>query len=224
MYKHFFKRLFDFLISLFGLIILSPLFLIIAIIGIFVMKGNPFFVQERPGKNEKIFKLIKFKSMTDAKDNNGQLLPDGERYTKFGLFLRKSSLDEIPELINILKGDMSLVGPRPLLVSYLDLYTEEEKHRHDIRPGLTGLAQVNGRNFLTWEEVFAFDLEYIKNVSFFYDIKILIMTAKLIIKHNDVEDRSKIHEEDGKLIYEDSNGGRRVHAPLDVERKHKNEK
>ena len=224
MYKDFFKRLIDFILSLFAFLVLSPIFIIIAIINSFVVNGNPFFIQERPGKNEKIFKLIKFKSMKDSKDKDGNLLPDGDRYTKFGFILRKTSLDEIPELINIIKGDMAIVGPRPLLVSYLDLYTDEEKHRHDVRPGLTGLAQVNGRNFLTWEEVFAYDLEYIKNITLMNDIKIIFRTVKEVLSHEDVEDRSKVVNKDGQLIIEGSSGERRVHAPLDVERKHKNDK
>lgn len=223
MYKIFFKRVFDFLISLIALVLLSPVFVILTILGRIIMKGNPFFTQERPGKNEKVFKLIKFRSMTEEKDDNGEYLPDEKRLTKYGMFLRKSSLDELPELINILKGDMSIVGPRPLLVSYLDLYTEEEKHRHDVRPGLTGLAQMHGRNFLTWEEVFAYDLEYIRNITFVNDLKIILGTIKVLLNHKDVEDRSKVYKKDGVLVYDDGNTIRRVHAPLDVERKHKNE-
>lgn len=224
MYKIFFKRVFDFIISLVSLILLSPVFLVLTILGRIIMKGNPFFTQERPGKNEKIFKLIKFRSMTEQKDEQGNYLPDEKRLTKYGMFLRKSSLDELPELINILKGDMSLIGPRPLLVSYLDLYTEEEKHRHDVRPGLTGLAQMHGRNFITWEEVFAYDLEYIKNITLLNDIKIIFGTIKVLFDHKDVEDRSKVYKKDGVLVYDDGQTIRRVHAPLDVERKHKNEK
>lgn len=224
MYKYFFKRVFDFLIALTSLILLSPIFLLLTILGRIIMKGNPFFSQERPGKDEKIFKLIKFRSMTEQRDENGNYLPDEKRLTKYGMFLRKSSLDELPELINILKGDMSLVGPRPLLVSYLDLYTEEEKHRHDVRPGLTGLAQMHGRNFLTWEEVFAYDLDYIKNITLINDVRIILGTIRVLLNHKDVEDRSKVYKKDGVLVYDDGNTIRRVHAPLDVERKHKNEK
>ena len=224
MYRNFFKRFFDFILSLLGLIILSPVFVILTVLGFFIMKGNPFFTQERPGKDERIFKLIKFRSMSELKDENGNYLPDEKRLTKYGMFLRKTSLDELPELINILKGDMSIVGPRPLLVSYLELYTEQEKHRHDVRPGLTGLAQIHGRNFLTWEEVFAYDLEYIKNITLKKDIEIIIGTIKEILNHGDVEDRSKVYEEDGVLYYDDGKNQRRVHAPLDVERKPKNDK
>lgn len=224
MYKNFFKRVFDFILSLCALIVLSPLLIVFTIIGSIVMKGNPFFTQERPGKNEKIFKLIKFRSMSEEKDKDGNYLPDEKRLTQYGLFLRKTSLDELPELINILKGDMALVGPRPLLVSYLDLYTPVERHRHDVRPGLTGLAQMHGRNFLTWEEVFVYDLEYIKNISLINDLKILFGTVKVVLEHKDVEDRSKVYKKDGVLIYNDGNSERRVHAPLDVERSCSNEK
>ena len=158
MYKKIIKRFLDILISLFGLIILSPVFLIVAIL-VRIKLGSPvFFKQERPGKDEKIFKLYKFRSMSDKKDENGKLLPDKERLTRFGKILRSTSLDELPELFNILKGDMSLIGPRPLAVSYLPYYNEKEKHRHDVRPGLTGLAQINGRNALNWEERFAYDI------------------------------------------------------------------
>lgn len=188
------------------------------------MKGNPFFGQKRPGLNEKVFKLIKFRSMTEAKDSNGNLLPDGDRYTKYGLFLRKTSLDELPELFNILKGDMSIIGPRPLLVQYLELYTNEEKHRHDVRPGLTGLAQANGRNFLTWEQVFAYDLEYIQNITFINDIKIIIKTVKEVLSHKNVEDRSNMIEKDNCLYVKDGDTLRRIHAPLDEERIYRNNK
>ena len=203
---------------------LSPLFFILIIFGFAIMRGNPFFCQERPGLNEKVFKLIKFRSMTEAKDSNGNLLPDGDRYTKYGLFLRKTSLDELPELLNILKGDMSIIGPRPLLVQYLELYTKEEKHRHDVKPGLTGLAQANGRNFLTWEQVFAYDLEYVQNITFINDIKIIFKTINEVISHNNVEDRSDMIEKDNCLYIKDGDSLRRIHAPLDEERKYKNNK
>lgn len=150
------------------------------------MKGNPFFTQERPGKDEKIFKLIKFRTMTNAKDKDGNLLSDADRLTRYGKFLRNTSLDELPELFNILKGDMSVIGPRPLLVQYLPYYTDKEKHRHDVRPGLTGLAQVNGRNSLDWEHRFECDVEYVENLSFFSDVKILLKTIQKVIQRSDV--------------------------------------
>lgn len=187
MYAKFFKRTIDFCLSLFALIVLSPILLILIILGAIKMKGNPFFTQLRPGKDEKIFKLIKFRTMTNEKDESGKLLPDEIRLTKYGKFLRSTSLDELPELLNILKGDMSIVGPRPLLVEYLPYYTEEEKHRHDVRPGLTGLAQVNGRNNLSWEERFNYDLNYISNLNFLNDIKIIIATIKKVVCRNDIQ-------------------------------------
>ena len=146
------------------------------------MKGNPFFTQKRPGLNEKVFKLIKFRTMSNAKDEFGNLLPDELRINKYGKFLRSTSLDELPELFNILKGDMSIIGPRPLLVSYLNYYTETERHRHDVRPGLTGLAQVNGRSFITWEEIFQYDLQYVSELTFGLDIKILFKTVMTVLK------------------------------------------
>ncbi len=185
MYKYV-KRFFDIFSSLLALIVLSPLMLVLIIIGTIVMKGNPFFTQERPGKNEKIFKLIKFRTMTNAKDKEGNLLPDAERLTKYGEFLRNTSLDELPELVNILKGDMSVIGPRPLLVQYLPYYTETEKHRHDVRPGLSGLAQVNGRNNVTWDEKFVWDVKYVESMSLILDIKILFKTIKNVIVRSDV--------------------------------------
>lgn len=179
-YARYIKRIMDFFLSFCALVVLSPVLLILTAIGAIVMKGNPFFVQERPGKNEKIFKLIKFRTMTCEKDKNGNLLPDDKRLTMYGNLLRKCSLDELLELINILKGDMSIVGPRPLLVKYLPLYTEKQRHRHDVRPGLTGLAQVNGRNSLSWEDRFEMDLKYVKNISFLGDIKIITYTLKKV--------------------------------------------
>ena len=186
MYKNCIKRILDFFISLIGLIVLSPLFIILIILGFIFMSGNPFFVQERPGKNEKIFKLIKFRSMSNKKDKSGNLLPDEVRLNRYGRLLRKSSLDEIPELINILKGDMALVGPRPLLVRYLDRYSEEQRHRHDVRPGLTGYAQAHGRNALTWEERFKMDVWYTQHVTFATDMKILIDTVKAVASHEGI--------------------------------------
>lgn len=185
MYQLFFKRFFDFTIAAVGLFILSPIIIILIIILSITCKGNPFFVQERPGKNEKIFKLIKFKSMTDEKDENGVLLPYHLRITKIGLFIRNFSLDEIPQLINVLKGDMSLIGPRPLLVSYLHLYNDFQKQRHNVRPGISGWAQVNGRNSITWEKKFNLDVWYVNNVSFKTDFKILMLTIKKVfLKEN----------------------------------------
>ena len=185
MYKYI-KRFFDIFSSFLALVVLSPILLILILVGAFVMKGNPFFTQQRPGKNEKIFKLIKFRTMTNAKDKDGNLLPDADRLTKYGEFLRNTSLDELPELINILKGDMSVIGPRPLLVQYLPYYTEVERHRHDVRPGLSGLAQVNGRNNVTWEEKFAWDVKYVENMNLILDIKILCKTVFNVLKRDDV--------------------------------------
>ena len=186
MYKNFFKRLFDFVLSLMALIVLSPLFLILIILGWINMKGNPFFTQERPGKDEKIFKLIKFRSMSEEKDKDGNYLPDDVRLNAYGKKLRSTSLDELPELINILKGDMAIVGPRPLLVQYLPLYSEEQHHRHDVRPGLTGLAQVNGRNLISFTEKFKYDLEYVKNITLLGDIKIILKTVKNVLSHEGI--------------------------------------
>lgn len=186
MYAKFFKRPCDFLLSFFALLILSPVILVLVIITAIVMKGNPFFTQLRPGKNEKIFRLIKFRSMTCQKDKNGKLLPDSERLTKYGKLLRATSLDELPELLNILKGDMSFVGPRPLVVQYLPYYNDRERHRHDVRPGLSGLAQINGRNCLQWEDRFEFDLQYVSNITFLGDIKIIFKSFLQIFKKQNV--------------------------------------
>lgn len=180
------KRILDIISSLLAIIILSPLLGILTVIGAFEMKGNPFFTQERPGKDEKIFKLVKFRTMTNAKDKDGNLLPDADRLTRYGKFLRNTSLDELPELFNILKGDMSVIGPRPLLVQYLPYYTQEERHRHDVRPGLTGWAQVNGRNNITWEEKFAWDVKYVNEMNLILDIKILFQTVFNVLKRDDV--------------------------------------
>lgn len=184
MYGKVVKRLIDVIISGLSLIILSPVLLVLCIL-VRVKLGSPvLFTQERPGKDEKIFKLYKFRSMTDARDEKGELLPDEVRLTKFGKLLRSTSLDELPELFNILKGDMSLIGPRPLLVRYLPYYTEEERHRHDVRPGLTGLAQVNGRNALGWEDRFSYDLQYVNKLSLGMDIKVLGMTVGKVLKRS----------------------------------------
>ena len=177
-YEKYFKRLLDIVCSLAAIIVFSWLYIILIILGAIFMRGNPFFTQERPGKDEKIFKLIKFRSMDNRKDKNGNLLPDEVRLNKYGQFLRKTSLDELPAAFNILKGDMSIIGPRPLLVSYLPWYTEEEKQRHDVRPGLSGLAQVNGRNSVTWEEKFSWDLKYVDRITFLGDVKIILDTVK----------------------------------------------
>lgn len=186
MYKYFFKRIFDFILSLCALIILSPLLIIFIIIGAIVMRGNPFFTQERPGKDEKIFKLIKFRSMSNLKDKDGNLLPDEERITSYGEFIRKTSIDELPELFNIVKGDMAIVGPRPLLVKYLPYYTERERIRHTVRPGLTGLAQIRGRNNLNWDPRLASDVEYVENLSLMNDIRIVLATVIKVFKKEDV--------------------------------------
>ena len=186
MYAKYIKRILDLILSLMALIVLMPLMIIIGILVRINLGGPIIFKQKRPGKNEKIFTLYKFRTMTDKRDIDGNLLPDEYRLTKFGKFLRSTSLDELPELINIIKGDMAIVGPRPLLVEYLPYYTEEEKHRHDVRPGLTGLAQVNGRNAISWEEKLKYDTEYIKKISFYSDLKIIFKTIKKTIKREDI--------------------------------------
>ena len=186
MYAKYFKRGLDFILSLCALIVLSPVLLILIILGTVFMGGNPFFTQERPGKAEKIFKLIKFRTMSDKKDKDGNLLPDELRLNKYGKFLRASSLDELPELINILKGDMAIIGPRPLLVRYLARYNEEQHHRHDVRPGLTGYAQAHGRNAVSWEDKFAMDVWYTTHITFVGDIKIIIDTIKSVLKHEGI--------------------------------------
>lgn len=186
MYKNYIKRFLDFTLSLLALIFLSPVMLIIAIL-VRIKLGTPvIFKQQRPGKNEKIFTLYKFRTMTDKKDENGNLLPDSERLTKFGKLLRSTSLDELPELVNIIKGDMAIVGPRPLLVGYLPLYNEKQKHRHDVRPGLTGLAQVNGRNSISWEEKFKDDLKYVNKITFMGDTKIILKTVGKVFKREGI--------------------------------------
>lgn len=179
-YRKYIKRPMDFILSLIAIIVLAPVFLIVALL-VRIKLGSPIlFKQQRPGLNEKIFTMYKFRTMTDKKDENGNLLPDSVRLTKFGQFLRSTSLDELPELINIIKGDMSLVGPRPLLVQYLSLYDENQKRRHEVRPGLTGLAQISGRNAISWEEKFNKDIEYVENVYFKYDLKIILLTVKKV--------------------------------------------
>jgi lipopolysaccharide/colanic/teichoic acid biosynthesis glycosyltransferase len=180
MYNIFLKRALDFFISLFGLIVICPVLLLVTTSLFLANKGKPFFLQIRPGLNEKLFKIIKFKTMTDAKGVDGNLLPDSERLTKIGDFVRKTSLDEIPQLLNVLKGDMSLIGPRPLLPEYLALYTKEQSRRHYVKPGITGWAQVNGRNAISWEDKFKFDVQYVNNRSLMFDLKILFLTIKKI--------------------------------------------
>ena len=193
MYAKYIKRVLDLILSLMALIILMPLMIIITIL-VRIKLGSPvIFKQERPGKNEKIFTLYKFRTMTDKKDENGNLLPDSERLTKFGKILRSTSLDELPELFNILKGDMAIVGPRPLVVQYLPYYTDEERHRHDVRPGLTGLAQVSGRNLLKWEEKLRKDVEYVERYNFLYDLKIILKTIKNVLLKKDVISSEEIN-------------------------------
>ena len=196
MYKHFFKRLIDFILSLIALIVLSPILLIVAIL-VRTKLGSPvIFKQERPGLNEKIFTLYKFRTMTDAKDEQGNLLPDEIRLTKFGKLLRSTSLDELPELFNILKGDMAIVGPRPLLVRYLQLYNEHQKHRHDVRPGFTGWAQCNGRNPISWEQKFDLDVYYTKHVSLLLDIKIILKTVKVVLFREGISSETSVTMEE----------------------------
>ena len=186
MYRSFFKRFIDFWLSLLAIIILSPLLVLLTILGAIIMKGNPFFTQLRPGKDEKIFRLIKFRTMTCETDADGNPLPDEKRLVPFGRFLRSTSLDELPELFNILKGDLALVGPRPLLTKYLPLYSEEQHHRHDVRPGLTGYAQAHGRNALSWEEKFKMDVWYTRHMSFRIDLSIIFRTIMIVLRHDGI--------------------------------------
>lgn len=181
-YKIFFKRIIDFILAFFGLLVLSPIFIAVTIGLYFANNGKPFFFQLRPGLNEKIFKIIKFKTMNDKKDIDGNLLPDAERLTVIGSFVRKTSLDELPQLINVLKGDMSIVGPRPLLPQYLSLYNEKQKRRHEVRPGITGWAQVNGRNAISWTRKFELDVWYVDHLSFTTDLEVFMMTFKKVFK------------------------------------------
>ena len=198
MYAKYIKRIIDILLSLLAIIILSPVLLIVAIL-VRIKLGSPvLFSQQRPGKDEKIFKMYKFRSMTDAKDENGELLPDEIRLTSFGQKLRSTSLDELPELFNILNGDMSIIGPRPLLVRYLPLYNEEQKKRHNVRPGLTGLAQVNGRNAIGWSEKFAYDVQYVKKVTFLGDLKILLATVASVFKKTGISSETSSTMEEFK--------------------------
>jgi lipopolysaccharide/colanic/teichoic acid biosynthesis glycosyltransferase len=185
-YEKYFKRPIDLFCGLAAVIVFCWLYVILIILGAIFMRGNPFFTQERPGKNEKIFKLIKFRTMDNRKDKNGKLLPDDVRLNKYGKILRKTSLDELPEAFNIIKGDMSVVGPRPLLVEYLPRYDEEQKHRHDVRPGLSGLAQINGRNAISWEEKFKYDIDYVNHITFLGDVKIVFMTVVNVFKREGI--------------------------------------
>lgn len=205
-YEKYFKRPLDFILGVLTIIVFSWLYIILVVLGIFFMRGNPFFLQERPGKNEKIFKLVKFRTMDNRKDKNGVLLPDEIRLNRYGKFLRSTSLDELPEIFNIIKGDMSIIGPRPLLVRYLPYYSTEEHHRHDVRPGLTGYAQVHGRNYVSWEEKFKMDIKYVNTISFKGDFKIITDTIKTVLKRENIETASSIVH-DGVL-----------YQPLDVER------
>lgn len=197
-YKFFVKRCLDFVLSLMALILLSPVLLVVAVL-VRVKLGTPIiFKQERPGRNEKIFRMYKFRTMTDQKDSEGRLLPDEIRLTPFGKKLRSTSLDELPELFNILKGDMSIVGPRPLLVKYLPLYNERQRHRHDVRPGFTGLAQVNGRNSISWEEKFEWDVKYVEGLSFGLDVKIIFQTVKTVLKREGISSGTSVTMEEFK--------------------------
>ncbi len=195
-YKPFFKRFWDIVLSGLAIIVLSPILLILSLLGLIIMKGNPFFTQKRPGKNEKIFRLIKFRSMNNKRDENGELLADDQRLSKYGKFLRATSLDELPELINIFIGNMSIVGPRPLLVKYLPYYSERQHHRHDVRPGLTGYAQAHGRNGVDWDAKFEMDLKYIEHISLFGDTKIIIDTVFSVLKREGIS-------QDGQATMED---------------------
>lgn len=182
MYKHFLKPLSDILIALIAIIVASPIILFTTVLLFILNNGSPFFIQKRPGKNNRIFSIIKFKTMNDKRDENGELLPDHIRLTSFGKFVRKTSIDELPQLFNVLKGDISLIGPRPLLVEYLPLYNKEQAKRHNVKPGITGWAQINGRNAISWEEKFKFDVYYVENLSLWLDIKILFLTVYKVFK------------------------------------------
>jgi len=186
LYKTIVKRILDVTLSFIGLVLLSPILLLVTIVLIFTNKGKPFFFQIRPGLNEKLFKIIKFKTMTDAKDTKGNLKSDVERLTKIGSFIRKTSLDELPQLLNVLKGDMSLIGPRPLLPEYLSLYNQEQKKRHQVRPGITGWAQINGRNAISWQQKLAYDVWYVTNISFKLDIQIILKTIRKVLKSDGI--------------------------------------
>lgn len=218
-YEKYFKRALDFFLGSVALIVLCPLMLVTALLVKMKLGSPVLFVQERPGRDEKIFKLKKFRSMADRRDAAGKLFPDELRLTAFGKILRSTSMDELPEFFNVLKGDMSIVGPRPLMTKYLSYYTEEEHHRHDIRPGLTGLAQVNGRSFLTWEKIFELDVEYTKQITFFGDFKIIRQTIRKVIEKRNVADATGSYtDEQGKLHMISKGKDVIVHRPLDIER------
>jgi len=195
MYKILIKNIIDFIVALLAFVLLLPVFIIVTILLIIVNRGNPFFLQERPGKNERIFKVIKFKTMNDFKDEKGKLLPDKDRLTKVGLFVRKTSLDEIPQLLNVIIGDMSLIGPRPLLVEYLPLYNETQKQRHNVKPGITGWAQINGRNAISWEQKFKLDVFYVNNISFLLDLKIIFLTIKKVVISENISSDTSVSME-----------------------------
>jgi len=195
LYQNYIKRIIDIIVSIVVLIIVFPILLGVIVLLIITNNGHPFFFQIRPGKNERLFKIVKFKTMNEAKDNNGVLLPDAERMTKVGNFIRKTSLDELPQLLNVIKGEMSLIGPRPLLPEYLPLYTNEQKKRHNVRPGITGWAQVNGRNAISWEEKFKFDVYYADNISVLLDLKILFLTIKKVMKREGVSAKGSVSME-----------------------------
>lgn len=195
MYKIAFKSIIDFFVSFVILVITAPILIIVTLFLLFANQGKPFFYQLRPGKNDKIFKIIKFKTMNDKKDTDGKLLSDAERLTKIGNFVRKTSLDELPQLINVLKGEMSLIGPRPLLPEYLPLYNETQKKRHEVRPGITGWAQVNGRNAISWSQKFEFDVWYVNHASFLLDCKILFLTIKKVFKREGINSENSVSAE-----------------------------
>ena len=191
MYKRYIKRILDFIIAILTFVLLSPIFILVTVLLCIVNKGNPFFFQQRPGKNEKEFKIFKFKTMTDRRDTEGNLLHDEIRLTRIGKFLRKSSLDEIPQLLNVIKGDMSLIGPRPLLTQYLQLYNSKQKRRHEVKPGITGWAQVNGRNTISWKDKFDYDVWYVDNASLLLDLKILFMTIFKVFKSEGINEKNE---------------------------------
>lgn len=219
LYEKHFKRMMDFFLSALGILLLSP-FMIIVFILVKLKLGSPvIFKQERLGLREKPFMMYKFRSMTNKKDRNGNLLPDEERLTSFGKKLRNTSLDELPELFNILRGDMSIVGPRPLLVEYLPYYSQQERYRHCVRPGLTGLAQINGRNFISWNDIFRYDLEYVKNISFMGDVKIILKTVVKVFAHKDIVDMTQaVPDASGQLHFQINGEDRISHRPLNIER------
>ena len=191
-YVNFLKPLGDFVVALIVFVILLPVFILVVILLAIANAGKPFFIQRRPGKDGEIFRVVKFKTMNDRKDSNGELLPDAERMTSIGKFIRKTSLDEVPQLLNVIKGDMSIVGPRPLLEEYLPLYNETQKQRHDVRPGITGWAQVNGRNAISWDQKFAYDVWYVHNISFGLDMKILLRTFKNVAKSEGISSETSV--------------------------------